>query len=221
MYSKIFGFVAFAIGCYCVIISLLLYETENSGMDGNVDTSIYIMVAIVTFAVAAVSFIVMIVNDIRIHKQDTYRFDGLDKGSDRLSAGHDRLSSEHDRLSSEHEKLGRDLSEKIHDIGMRQEVLKDKVFDYISREDGRKEKMAAILPEQEVLSQIQLLYDKILSLKDENTKLKYQNQKLQKELSRRHKKDLEENQEMYKSEQMTGFEDFIIDEIDSMDGWER
>ncbi len=218
MYSRFFGFGAFAIGCYCLIMSLLLYETENSGMDGNVDTYIYIMVAIVTFVVAAVSFIVMIVNDIRIHKQDTYRFDGVDKGTDRLSSGHDRLSSEHDKLSSEHDKLGRDLSEKIYDIGMRQEVMKDKVFEYISREDGRKEKMAVILPEQEVLSQIQVLYDKILALNDENTRLKYENQKLRKELNHMRNDALNKKQEQYETDQMMDYEDFGIDE---MDEWER
>lgn len=91
----------------------------------------------------------------------------------------DLLREDSRGLSQEHDKLG----EKLSDMGMRQDVLKDKVFEYINRENGRRESLASILPQQDVLSQIQLLYDKILVLSDENTKLKYQNQQLQEKLN--------------------------------------
>lgn len=95
----------------------------------------------------------------------------------------DLLREDSKGLSQEHDKLERNLGEKLSDMGMRQDVLKDKVFEYINREKGRRENLASILPQQDVLSQIQLLYDKILVLSDENTKLKYQNQQLQEKLN--------------------------------------
>ena len=95
----------------------------------------------------------------------------------------DLLREDSKGLSQEHDKLERNLGEKLSDMGMRQDVLKDKVFEYINREKGRRESLASILPQQDVLSQIQLLYDKILVLSDENTKLKYQNQQLQEKLN--------------------------------------
>lgn len=190
----------------CGMILLLLHEMENGGMDSNVESFAYIIVGVVAFLITAVSFIVMIINDIRFHRQDTHRFDDLDKESERLEARHDKSSQEHDRLSSEHDKLERNLSEKLRDMGMRQDVLKDKVFEYISKEDGRRENLAAILPQQDVISQIQLLYDKILALSDENTKLKYQNRQLHNKLIHMQEAVSEKDHE-YEIDDMDIFED--------------
>ena len=102
----------------------------------------------------------------------------------------DLLREDSRGLSQEHDKLG----EKLSDMGMRQDVLKDKVFEYINRENGRRESLASILPQQDVLSQIQLLYDKILVLTDENTKLKCQIQQLNEKLNHMHERDADEHQ---------------------------
>lgn len=157
------------------------------------------------------SFIVMIINDIRFHRQDTHRFDDLDKGNERLEKKHDESSEERNRLSSEHDKLGKHI-DKLYE---RQEVLKDKVFEYINKEDGRRENLAAILPQQDVLSQIQLLYDKILTLSDENTKLKYLNQQLQDKLNHMQEAVSEKARE-YEIDDMDLFED-----SPDQDDWEQ
>lgn len=217
IYNRVVVFQAFIIFHLCAIIFLILHKMEDDRMVNNAEVYVYIIVAAVSFLITAVSLIVMIVNDIRYHRQDTYRFDALDKGNDHLNARHDRSSTEHDRLSSEHDKLERNLSEKLHDIDERQNVLKDKIFAYISKEDGRKESMASILPQQDVLSQIQLLYDKILALSDENSKLKYQNQQLQKKLSYLYNVVSEKNKEMNETEQMR--DDFMeMDDMNIFDG---
>ncbi len=106
----------------------------------------------------------------------------------------DLLREDSKGLSQEHDKLERNLGEKLSDMGMRQDVLKDKVFEYINRENGRRESLASILPQQDVLSQIQLLYDKILVLTDENTKLKCQIQQLNEKLNHMHERDADEHQ---------------------------
>lgn len=134
-------------------------------MENGAEVYVYVIVAAVSFLITAISLIAMLVNEIRSHRQAIYRFDSLDKGDERLSAEHSRLEGN------------------LRDIVGKQDVLKDKVFEYINREKGRRESLASILPQQDVLSQIQLLYDKILVLSDENTKLKYQNQQLQEKLN--------------------------------------
>lgn len=213
--GRVVMFQAFTIFYLCGMIFLLLHEMRNGGMDSNVEAFAYIIVGVVAFLITAVAFIVMIINDIRFHRQDTHRFDDLDKGDERLEARHDKSSKEHDRLSSEHDKLERNLGEKLRDIGTRQDVLKDKVFEYISKEDGRRENFAAILPQQDVLSQVQLLYDKILALSDENTKLKYQNLQLQNKLSLM-KEAVQGQDQEYEIDDMDLFE-----ESPDMDDWEQ
>ena len=73
----------------------------------QVGTELYVavLVAAVTSTISIVGFIVMIVNDIRYHRQDVYRFDSLDKEAGGLNARHDRATTEHDRLSTQHDRL--------------------------------------------------------------------------------------------------------------------
>lgn len=208
---RIVMFQSFTIFYLCGMIFLLSHGMENGGMDSSVEAFAYIIVGIVAFLITAVSFIVMIINDIRFHRQDTHRFDDLDKGNERLEKKHDESTEERNRLSSEHDKLGKHI-DKLYE---RQEVLKDKVFEYINKEDGRRENLAAILPQQDVLSQIQLLYDKILTLSDENTKLKYQNQQLQDKLNHMQKAVSEKDRE-YEIDDMDLFE-----ESPDQDDWEQ
>lgn len=165
IYSKLILMHIFINGHLCAIIFLLLHRMENENMENGAEAYVYVIVAAVSFLITAISLIAMLVNEIRSHRQAIYRFDSLDKGDERLSAEHSRLEGN------------------LRDIVGKQDVLKDKVFEYINREKGRRESLASILPQQDVLSQIQLLYDKILVLSDENTKLKYQNQLLQEKLN--------------------------------------
>lgn len=165
IYSKLILMHIFINGHLCTIIFLLLHRMENENMENGAEVYVYVIVAAVSFLITAISLIAMLVNEIRSHRQAIYRFDSLDKGDERLSAEHSRLEGN------------------LRDIVGKQDVLKDKVFEYINREKGRRENLASILPQQDVLSQIQLLYDKILVLSDENTKLKYQNQQLQEKLN--------------------------------------
>lgn len=165
IYSKLILMHIFINGHLCAIIFLLLHRMENENMENGAEAYVYVIVAAVSFLITAISLIAMLVNEIRSHRQAIYRFDSLDKGDERLSAEHSRLEGN------------------LRDIVGKQDVLKDKVFEYINREKGRRESLASILPQQDVLSQIQLLYDKILVLSDENTKLKYQNQQLQEKLN--------------------------------------
>lgn len=73
----------------------------------QVGTELYVAVLVVavTSTISIVGFIVMIVNDIRYHRQDVYRFDFLDKEAGGLNARHDRATTEHDGLSTQHDRL--------------------------------------------------------------------------------------------------------------------
>lgn len=86
-------------------IGILIVERRIHMNANGLEVYWGIGVSIIAFLVSIISFVVMIINDSRHHKQDTYRFDALDKGDDRLSGEHDRLSGEHNRLSGEHDKL--------------------------------------------------------------------------------------------------------------------
>lgn len=176
IYSKLILMHIFINGHLCAIIFLLLHRMENENMENGAEAYVYVIVAAVSFLITAISLIAMLVNEIRSHRQAIYRFDSLDKGDERLSAEHSRLEGN------------------LRDIVGKQDVLKDKVFEYINREKGRRESLASILPQQDVLSQIQLLYDKILVLTDENTKLKCQIQQLNEKLNHMHERDADEHQ---------------------------
>lgn len=165
IYSKLILMHIFINGHLCTIIFLLLHRLENENMKIGAEAYVYVIVGAMSLLITAISLIAMLVNEIRSRRQAIYRFDSLDKGDERLSAEHSRLE------------------ENLRDMEGQQAVLKNKVFEYINREDGRWENLASILPQQNVLSQIQLLYDKILVLSDENTKLKYQNRQLQEKLN--------------------------------------
>lgn len=106
----------------------ILINERRIHMDAN-GLEVYwgVGVSIIAFLVSVISFVVMIINDSRHHKQDTYRFDVLDKGDDRLSGEHNRLSGEHDKLSGEHDRLSGEhdkLKEQLNKIYLNQETDK-------------------------------------------------------------------------------------------------
>lgn len=135
-------------------------------------------VSIIAFLVSVISFVVMIINDSRHHKQDTYRFDSLDKGNDRLNGEHDRLSGEHGRLSGEHDRLSGEhnkLSREHDKLSAEHDRLQEKLNEiYINQETDKAAREAAgkSMPEESKLLQlITKIYENHNQLLKRNTEL--------------------------------------------------
>ena len=82
-------------------------------MQAGTELYVAVVVAAVTSAITIIAFVVMIVNDIRYHRQDVYRFDSLDKEAGGLNAQHVGATEERKGLSTEHNDL-RERLEKIY-----------------------------------------------------------------------------------------------------------
>lgn len=140
-------------------------------------TELYVaaIVAAVTSAIAIVAFVVMIVNDIRYHRQDTYRFDSLDKEAGGLNARHDRATTEHDRLSTEHDRLStehKDLRERLEKIYLNQE-----------NDKAAREAASKIMPkESKLVDLISEIYENHKQLIARNAELEQEVKQLRRQL---------------------------------------
>ncbi len=77
----------------CVIIMrLLMLAKEGKGMGSIEEVKTYLVVVAVTFSISFVSFVVMIVNDIRFHRKDQKEFENLEKSAAGLNSRHDRAT---------------------------------------------------------------------------------------------------------------------------------
>lgn len=147
-------------------------------------TELYVaaVVAAVTSAITIVAFVVMIVNDIRYHRQDVYRFDSLDKEAGGLNARHDRATEEHDGLTREHDRLTREhdrLSTEHNDLRERLEKI------YLNQEKDKSAREAAskIMPkESKLVDLISEIYENHKQLIARNAELEQEVKQLRRQL---------------------------------------
>lgn len=137
-------------------------------MQAGTELYVAVVVAAVTSAITIIAFVVMIVNDIRYHRQDVYRFDSLDKEAGGLNAQHVRATEERKGLSTEHN----DLRERLEKIYLNQE--KDK---------SAREAASKIMPkESKLVDLISEIYENHKQLIARNAELEQEVKQLRRQL---------------------------------------
>ena len=119
---------------------------------------VYLMVLAVTFSISVVSFIVLIVNDIRFHRQDQKEFENLEKSAAGLNSRHDRATVERDRMSKEHDHLSNQLSYERDHLSNRLSTEHDRLS---TEHDQIKEKLNNIYTNQETEKAAREAYGKV------------------------------------------------------------
>ena len=149
-----------------IIIRLLMLAKEGKVMGSIEEIRVYLMVLAVTFSISVVSFIVLIVNDIRFHRQDQKQFEILDKSAASLNSRHDRATVERDRMSTEHDHLSNQLSYEHDRLSKEHDRLSNQLstkHDRLSKEhDQIKEKLNNIYTNQETEKAAREAYGKVI-----------------------------------------------------------
>jgi len=122
--------------------------------------------ASVSAALAIVSFIIMIVQNIHFHKKDVEDFarvrEKVDDESNYLSEKCNNLHSEHKELSKECKEINKGLS---------------KVHNFIAKEEGVKEFLMKEMPSQNyIVNEIKAMYEKIAKLSEDNAEIRKENE---------------------------------------------
>lgn len=197
----------------CVIIMrLLMLAKEGKGMGSIEEVKTYLVVVAVTFSISFVSFVVMIVNDIRFHRKDQKEFENLEKSAAGLNSRHDRATVERDRMSTEHDHLSKQLSyehdqikEKLNNIYTNQET-----------EKAAREAAGKSMPEEsKMLNMMNQIYNRHTALMNENMELQKENKRLRVEIEQLRSRKIDYTQD-------PDWEDIDIPEDSREDDeWER
>ena len=183
----------------------------------------YLVVVAVTFSISFVSFVVMIVNDIRFHRKDQKEFENLEKSAAGLNSRHDRATVERDRMSTEHDQI----KEKLNNIYTNQET-----------EKAAREAYGKVIPEGDTFKHMAdaiymhsvQLQQEVNTLKNQNTQLENQNRDLKQQiiaLKERLSKEQEKPIERHPEETEKNEYDEILDNMDlspdshDEEEWER
>lgn len=227
---------------FCVIMPVIGLMSHFGKESFTMENIVMIIVTVMGFVLAVISFVILLITESRFHRKDTHRFDEIDGQNKDLKSEHAALRS---GLSTEHAALKSDLGEKLNKLESRQESIKTRIFDYISKEEVMRDTIQTILPQQEdVHLQIQLLYDKIITLSEENkevrqenrqiSELKQQIEELKQQLTKLRRQNKELNRLNYQLQEQNKLqpkmyeqlaEDFSREEageeIELDEGWER
>ena len=217
----------------CVIIMrILMLAKEGKGMGSIEEVKTYLVVVAVTFSISFVSFVVMIVNDIRFHRKDQKEFENLEKSAAGLNSRHDRATVERDRMSTEHDHLSKQLSyehdqikEKLNNIYTNQETEKAAREAYgkvIPEGDTFKHMADAIYMHSVQLQQeVNTLKNQIIQLENKNRDQKQQIIALKERLSQEQEKPTEpEETEKNEYDEILDNMDLSPDSHDEEE-WER
>lgn len=206
----------------CVIIMrLLMLAKEGKGMGSIEEVKTYLVVVAVTFSISFVSFVVMIVNDIRFHRKDQKEFENLEKSAAGLNSRHDRATVERDRMSTEHDQI----KEKLNNIYTNQETEKAAREAYgkvIPEGDTFKHMADAIYMHSVQLQQeVNTLKNQIIQLENKNRDQKQQIIALKERLSQEQEKPTEpEETEKNEYDEILDNMDLSPDSHDEEE-WER
>lgn len=194
---------------------------EGKGMGSIEEVKTYLVVVAVTFSISFVSFVVMIVNDIRFHRKDQKEFENLEKSAAGLNSRHDRATVERDRMSTEHDQI----KEKLNNIYTNQETEKAAREAYgkvIPEGDTFKHMADAIYMHSVQLQQeVNTLKNQIIQLENKNRDQKQQIIALKERLSQEQEKPTEpEETEKNEYDEILDNMDLSPDSHDEEE-WER
>lgn len=195
-----------------IIIRLLMLAKEGKVMGSIEEIRVYLMVLAVTFSISVVSFIVLIVNDIRFHRQDQKQFEILDKSADGLNSRHDRATVERDRMSKEHDHLSNQLSYEHDRLSKEHDQIKEKLNNIYTNQETEKaarEAYGKVIPEGDTFKhmadaiymhsvqlqqEVNTLKNQIIQLENKNRDQKQQIIALKERLSQEQEKPTEPEQ---------------------------
>ena len=226
----------------CVIIMrLLMLAKEGKGMGSIEEVKTYLVVVAVTFSISFVSFVVMIVNDIRFHRKDQKEFENLEKSAAGLNSRHDRATVERDRMSKEHDHLSNQLSYEHDRLSTEHDQIKEKLNNIYTNQETEKaarEAYGKVIPEGDTFKHMAdaiymhsvQLQQEVNALKNQNTQLENKNRDLKQQiiaLKERLSQEQEKPIERHPEETEKNEYDEILDNMDlspdshDEEEWER